>query len=232
VRTRYLILLLLIWLPHGALAAPISCSYDAKLQAWTLQAERVPLSDLLSTLAARAGFEVVGPYPTGSLVSIDLSQAPLERILKRILKPWSYGLIYRGERLERVIFFASVPNQRSAASSALPSEPPEEEAEEPSPAPPPHAPPRFFPGGPPDELLKWTHHPDPERRRQAFEALAPMRAEPRVRQRLQEGLHDPDPRVRTQVLMILGQWARPAPNPYPEQVPEGEEQLDQGQEEE
>ena len=211
-----------IWLSvlvcPGALASPpgLSCAYHAKSQAWTLQAEGVPLSTLLTTLSAQAGFELLGTLPaTGLKVSLQCQQARLEQVLELILKrrQCSYSLVYRGDRLQRLILLGSTPGEGSSA-------PPQIGAEEGG-----EAPRDSGPGASVEGLLRSTHYPDPERRRSAFQALAPLQGESAVHQRLQEGLSDPDPVVREQVLSLLGPGAAPPPpNPYPEQIPEGEEE--------
>ena len=206
---------LLLSLPPRTLAAPLSISYDPKTEGWTLSAQEVPFETLLSTLAARAGFELIGPFPPGPKISLQVQKAPLDQILHTILRQgeWSYGLIYRGDRLQRLILFASTPDKGSAPSPIVP-------APVPSPAPSPD----LQPGAPPEELLRWTHHPDPQRRLQAFESLAPLWADGRVHRRLQEGLHDPDPRIRALIESILGHHTpQVAPNPNPEQIPEEQE---------
>ena len=110
--------MLLLSICPRALAAPLSLTYDPKTQGWTLSAQEVSFETLLSTLAARAGFELTGPFPPGPKISLQVHKAPLDQILKQILRqgPCSYGLIYRGDRLQRLILFASSPENRSTAS--------------------------------------------------------------------------------------------------------------------
>jgi len=202
--------MLLLSICPRALAAPLSLTYDPKTQGWTLSAQEVPFETLLSTLAARAGFELTGPFPNGPKISLQVQKAPLDQILHTILRQgeWSYGLIYRGDRLQRLILFSSTPEKRSAASPIVPTP----------------APSQVVPPASSEEVLGWTHHPDPQKRLQAFETLATLRQDGRVHHRLQEGLHDPDPRIRARVQAILGHSAPGvAPNPNPEQIPEGEE---------
>ncbi len=219
--------LLFLSLPPQTLAVPLSISYDPKTEGWTLSAQEVPFESLLSTLAARAGFELTGPFPIGPKITLQVQKAPLDQILRTILRQGdcSYGLIYRGDRLTHLILFASTPDKRSVVSPIVPAPAP---SPAPSPAPPPvpsPAPsPDLQPGAPPEELLRWTHHPDPQRRLQAFQSLAPLWADGRVHRRLQEGLHDPDPRIRALVQSILDQHTpQVAPNPTPERVPEEQE---------
>jgi hypothetical protein len=75
------------------------------------EAQQVSLPLLLSTLAARAGFELVGALPTGPKITLQFRQAPLGEILKSMLKQGqcSYGLLYRGDRLQRLMPFVSSP---------------------------------------------------------------------------------------------------------------------------
>ena len=213
-----MILLLLLIVPPRSLAstAACSCAYDGKTKGWALQAQGVPLSTLLTTLSAQAGFELVGTLPaTGLKVSLQCQQVRLDQILELILKrgQCSYSLVYRGDRLQRLILLVPTPGQGSSAG-------PQGGAEEGG-----EAPRDSGPGASVEGLLRSTHHPDPERRRSAFQDLAPLQGEAAVHQRLQEGLSDPDPEVREQVLSILGPGAAPPPpNPYPEQIPEGEEE--------
>ncbi|HEX9920444.1 MAG TPA: hypothetical protein VGB21_03020 [Candidatus Methylomirabilis sp.] len=213
-----MILLLLLIVPPRSLAgtAGCSCAYDGKTKGWALRAQGVPVQVLLSTLAARAGFELVGSLPaTGPKVSLQCQEARLDQILGVILKrgQCSYSLVYRGDRLQRLILLGPTPGEGSSAG-------PQVGAEEGG-----EAPRDSGPGASVEGLLRSTHHPDPERRRSAFQALAPLQGEAEVHQRLQEGLSDPDPEVREQVLSLLGPGAAPPPpNPYPEQIPEGEEE--------
>ena len=215
--------ILFLSLPPRVPAAPLSISYDPKTEGWTLSAQEVPFESLLSTLATRAGFELTGPFPTGPKISLQVQKAPLDQILHTILRQGdcSYGLIYRGGRLQRLILFASTPDKRSVAAPIVPAPAP---SPAPSPVPSPAPSPDIQPGAPPEELLRWTHHPDPQRRLQAFQSLAPLWADGRVHRRLQEGLHDPDPRIRALIQSILGRHTpQVAPNPNPEQIPEGQE---------
>jgi len=236
-RTFLLLLILLILLSTCpiALGAPLSCTYDPKTRGWTLQAQQIPLSVLLSALASRAGFELVGPLPSEPKISLQSQKAPLDEILKQILQQGQcrYGLVYREDRVRRLILLTTTPDTRSPASSQITSVAPSSMPSSQMPQ----------PGNPdeqqapeaaeatqlaeasnrdtqPEELLRWAGHKDPHRDRSAFKALAPLPGEGRLDHRLREALHDSDPAVRARARSILGHPTAGIPNPQPEQIPE------------
>ena len=79
-RTFILLLIILILLStcQTALGTPLSCFYDPNTRAWTLQAQQTPASVLLSVLASRARFELVGPLPSEPKISLYSQKASLQ----------------------------------------------------------------------------------------------------------------------------------------------------------
>jgi hypothetical protein len=220
----FLVLLLLSGTGTKALADPsdLLCTYNPKTERWTVRAQQVSLQVLFSTLAARAGFELVGSLPPGPKITLQFRQAPLGEILKSILKQGqcSYGLLYRGDRLQRLMLFVSSPQGRSLASYPEPAAAETPQALQPSP--------------PPEELLRMRHRREPSDHRGGFQAPAPLSEEEPAQQEGQEDLLDPDSQVPARVMPPPGHFPpghprarhslRRPPNPYPEQIPEGEEE--------
>jgi hypothetical protein len=102
------LLLLLLLAAETGTATPSSgivCNRNVGTEKWTLQAEQTPFLTLLSTLATRAGFEVIGTAPAASSITIQVDQVPLEQVLRSLLKQGgcNYSLLYRGDRLQRVV---------------------------------------------------------------------------------------------------------------------------------
>jgi hypothetical protein len=83
-----------------------------------LEAHGARLEDVLSAIGAKTGFEVlIEPGLTRPPVSITLAMAPVEDVLREILRGRNYALVYDGDDalLSQVIVLRpSVPGPRTA----------------------------------------------------------------------------------------------------------------------
>ena len=104
-------LLILLAAGNGTatLSSGIICTRNASTGRWTLQAEQAPLAALLTTLATQAGFELIGAAPAQSSITIQVDQVSLDQVLRSVLKQgrFNYSLMYRGDRLQRVVLIGS-----------------------------------------------------------------------------------------------------------------------------
>jgi len=173
----------------------------------TLLANQAPRGPLLDVLALRLGFELAGPALGHEPVSVDVELAPLEDVLRALLRERGYRLDYRYDpdrRRHEVARLEVLPAGPSLASrtQAIPAEPEPEPAGEP---------PGEGAGAEPDvadadgdaedgptidwkKLVARLDDSDPDERIEALETIDPEgEGLPLIVDRL---ARDPDPRVR------------------------------------
>lgn len=221
-RVGVLVLIFALGGPPGAIAtkagsfAAVSVSFSFRdgVDLLSVTAEAVPLGALLSEVARRAGFEFTETKPIERPVSVELKRVPLDRALRQLLARENFILIYGQPseggptKLERVILLRSDPSQQGDSSVEPVVSLSDGVDGVPASGEPPHVVPEdapaFNPDGPLDDLLLLTTHRDPRMSRAALEALTLHAGDERARRKLIEHLSDPDPKIRSVALGLLG----------------------------
>lgn len=104
-------------------ASPVEVAHDAS--GWTVKAENAPVEEVLDALAQREGFHVVMQRGVERPpVDVDVRDASLDDVLRRVLSQRNYAIAYRdGDstlEVSRVELFLPRP-PRNAPAAKIPS---------------------------------------------------------------------------------------------------------------
>jgi hypothetical protein len=96
----------------------------SKEQRISADIEKVPLDELLRTLASRNLFEIKGQIPGGEVLTVHLSNATIEQTLAKLMRGYNYVLVDRGSHKPLLVLIGKIDLTKSPESArSLPVRP-------------------------------------------------------------------------------------------------------------